>query len=98
MTGKTSTWWQDVIQTCGGEESGSWFNSNVRRRVGDGKATLFWEDHWVGTTPLKTQYLRLYNISEQKKGYIIELGQWDEGVWRWELAWKRSLFQWESLF
>jgi hypothetical protein len=28
----------------------------------DGKQIRFWEDSWLGTTPLRLQYLNLYNI------------------------------------
>ena len=34
--------------------------------IGDGSDTLFWEDTWLGTTPLSSQYPILYNIVQHK--------------------------------
>ena len=34
--------------------------------IGDGKNTRFWEDTWIGGTPLSTQYLTLYNIVQRR--------------------------------
>jgi hypothetical protein len=30
--------------------------------VYDGRQTRFWEDSWLGTTPLKQKYPALYNV------------------------------------
>ena len=35
-------------------------------QVGSGEATRFWEDIWLGSTPLKDQYPSLYNIVQHK--------------------------------
>lgn len=29
-------------------------------------------------------------------GKIMEMGEWREGVWRWNVTWRRELFQYES--
>ena len=36
---------------------------HVKKKLGDGVSTTFWEDWWVGSKPLKDAYPRLYNIS-----------------------------------
>ena len=36
-------------------------------KIGDGALTRFWEDTWLGDTPLKSQYPSLYNIVQRKK-------------------------------
>ena len=33
---------------------------------GDGQLTRFWEDTWLGDTPLQSQYPSLYNIFQRK--------------------------------
>ena len=38
--------------------------------VGDGTTTRFWEDAWLGETPLALQYLSLYNIVQRKEAYV----------------------------
>jgi hypothetical protein len=35
-------------------------------KVGNGMSTRFWEDTWLGKTPLATQYPSLYNIVRHK--------------------------------
>uniref|UniRef100_A0A452Y7C2 Uncharacterized protein n=1 Tax=Aegilops tauschii subsp. strangulata TaxID=200361 RepID=A0A452Y7C2_AEGTS len=32
--------------------------------------TRFWEDTWLGETPLALQYPSLYNIVERKEDYV----------------------------
>ena len=34
--------------------------------VGNGETTRFWEDTWLGTSPLMNQYPLLYNIVQHK--------------------------------
>jgi hypothetical protein len=44
----------------------SWFSSNLRRKVGNGDNTLFWEDSWAGAIPLREIFNSLYGISDTK--------------------------------
>lgn len=37
--------------------------NTLKKRLGDGKNTRFWEDWWVGSKPLKEAYPSLYFIS-----------------------------------
>ena len=41
--------------------------------VGNGETTRFWEDTWLGPTPLKNQYPLLYNIVQQKNVSIHDV-------------------------
>jgi hypothetical protein len=44
--------------------------------VGDGTTVLFWEDVWLGDTPLALQYPSLYNIVQRKDVFVANvLGQ-----------------------
>lgn len=43
---------------------GSWFDDNLRRKVGDGVSTLFWTDNWVDGVPLCNVFSRLFDLSE----------------------------------
>uniref|UniRef100_A0A453IXL8 Reverse transcriptase zinc-binding domain-containing protein n=1 Tax=Aegilops tauschii subsp. strangulata TaxID=200361 RepID=A0A453IXL8_AEGTS len=38
--------------------------------VGNGMSTRFWEDTWLGKTPLAIQYPSLYNIVQRKEDYV----------------------------
>jgi hypothetical protein len=41
--------------------------------LGDGKGTRFWEDTWLGETPLSSQYLALYNIVRHKHVRVADV-------------------------
>jgi len=49
-----SLWWKEVacIRDGLGDVGGAWFTDNIVRKVGNGENTLFWSDHWVGSSPL----------------------------------------------
>ena len=39
-------------------------------KIGDGLTTSFWEDIWIGDSPLSHQYSSLYNMVERR--YVSE--------------------------
>jgi hypothetical protein len=39
----------------------------------DGRQIRFWEDSWLGTTPLKLQYPNLYNIVRRKDATVAKI-------------------------
>lgn len=41
--------------------------------VGNGQTTWFWEDTWLGDTPLGIQYPTLYNIVQRKNVYVASV-------------------------
>jgi hypothetical protein len=47
-------------------------------KVTNGANVLFWEDVWVGDTPLKVQYPKLYDYSREKQCTVQEC--WRGGV------------------
>jgi hypothetical protein len=42
-------------------------------KVGNGQNTRFWEDTWLGDTPLSQQYAALYNIVHQKNVLVYDV-------------------------
>ena len=46
------------------------FFRRVKFLVGNGMSTRFWEDTWLGETPLAVQYPTLYNIVQCKEDYV----------------------------
>lgn len=62
----------------------------------NGAKTKFQDDIWVGNGPLKDKYPRLYALTVEKSGYIVDSGLWDEDSWQWILPWRRRLFVWEK--
>lgn len=67
------------------------FWANVRRSVGDGSKTEFWESEWIGQASLKSLFPRLYNLSTKKEAMIREMGCWNEERWVWDVEWHREL-------
>ena len=47
----------------------------VKFIVGDGTTTRFWEDTWLGNTPLALQYPSLYHIAQRKENYVATVLQ-----------------------
>uniref|UniRef100_A0A453NIH6 Reverse transcriptase zinc-binding domain-containing protein n=1 Tax=Aegilops tauschii subsp. strangulata TaxID=200361 RepID=A0A453NIH6_AEGTS len=46
------------------------FLLRVKFLIGNGTTTRFWEDTWLGETPLALQYPSLYNIVQHKEDYV----------------------------
>lgn len=66
--------------------------------MGDGKDTSFWEDVWVGETPLKLLFPKLYEYCSKKKCTVQDF--WREG--EWVINFRRTLSvveatQWDDL-
>ena len=64
--------------------------------VGDGRSTYFWTDNWVGVTPLRVQFLRLFDLSADRWVTVEEMARrgWEEGGGAW--VWRRRLLAWEE--
>ena len=76
--------------------------TSIKRRVGNGKAALFWLDHWVGEAPFNTCFPRLFSIANNPLSTIFSCGYWDDLSWKWSLNWCRSfrprdLEEWQKL-
>jgi hypothetical protein len=94
----SSSWWRMWCSLRGGvgEGVGNWFDGNIRRVVGDGRGTLFWYDHWVGESPLRFKYPRLFDLVVHKDLTVADMERegWDEGGGGW--VWRRRLLAWEE--
>jgi hypothetical protein len=90
---RCSSWWKDL---CRVDRGVGWFNQVVAKKLGSGNTTRFWEDVWVGDQSLEHRFPRLFSISTQHDVLIRNLGSWVNGVWRWELLWRRNFFVWEE--
>lgn len=68
----------------------------MKRAVGDGMNTRFWEDKWLVTKPLIYSFQGLYEVSEQKNHFISQMGSNDNTGWDWRFVWRRLLLQREE--
>jgi len=86
-------WWREIVSISDwfGSAVGSWFSDNLRLRVGNDASTLFWLDRWVGDAPLRDQFRRLYDLSENKLSTVAQMFAWgwgEEGeAWKWRRLW-----------
>jgi hypothetical protein len=90
----SSLWWKD-LSSIGSNLDTNWFGRSVKRNLGNGASTSFWLDTWVGNSPLKDRFPRLFSISNQKEALVADL--WGgSGVGRWNFSWRRAPFAWEE--
>lgn len=61
--------------------------------MGEGNLTYFWEKSWVGSTPLKFLFPKLYNLCTNKLVRVSEMGEWEGENWRWYWQWRIELFE-----
>ncbi|MCH87610.1 putative non-LTR retroelement reverse transcriptase [Trifolium medium] len=73
----SSYWWRDVSLLGGSTNSISdRFSEGIGKKVGDGLLNYFWFEPWIGDTPLRVQYQRLFQVSEQRDSKVGEMGTW----------------------
>jgi hypothetical protein len=70
--------------------------NNYRFVVGNDSLTRFWSDVWFNSSLLKVIYPRFYILSTKLNAIIADMGNWEQREWKWELAWRRQLFLFET--
>jgi hypothetical protein len=70
-----SAWWREIvkIQNGIGVESGSWFEENILKRLGNGLNIFFWSDCWVETASFMDRFRKLYDLSIHKELSVGEM-------------------------
>lgn len=64
--------------------------------VGDGSRAELWMDISVEGVPLKMAFQRCFVLATKKIGVIQDFGGWIGQTWKWNLAFRRPLFDWEK--
>jgi hypothetical protein len=78
----TSAWWRDVSLLGGSMDSTSdWFSEGIGKTTADGFMISFWFEMWIGDTPLRVQYQRLFQVSEKSNSKVGEMGTWVDEKW-----------------
>ena len=92
-----SHWWRDLRKIY--HNSGqSLFQQNLVWKPSGGDRIHFWTDRWLGEDcTLKQKYNSLFLISRQQHSIISQMGNFSEDGWRWDLNWRRNLFDHESI-
>ena len=78
--------------------SSGWFTFScyVQFQIGEGTRVKFWHDVWCGDNPLSTCFLDLFRISNDKEAYVVDLIQFSNGVFFWDLEFLREIHDRES--
>ncbi|GAU43853.1 hypothetical protein TSUD_174720 [Trifolium subterraneum] len=94
----SSLWWRDLnaIRRIQGRGGTGWFEDHLRREVGDGKDSYFWNDPWVDGDTLNILFRRLYDLSLDRESRVAEMIVEEEGDKKINWRWRRRLFQWEK--
>src|SRR3990172_185730 len=64
-----------ILLLEGVDANKSCFFNRTKFIVGNGNTTRFWEDTWLGETPLAIQYPSLYNIVQRRDAYVATVLQ-----------------------
>ncbi|WRX29436.1 Reverse transcriptase zinc-binding domain - like 10 [Theobroma cacao] len=60
--------------------------------VGKGDNLLFWSDEWIDGIILSQAFSRIFTLTVNKNGKVVDFGQWEEDSWLWndkiEKIWK----------
>jgi len=82
-----SRWWRMIcaVKEGRGAVDGSWFDTNIRRVVGDGHQTFIWTDNCLDGVPLNIRFSRLYELSVHKDCLVEEMARlgWEVGGNGW---------------
>ena len=70
--------------------------NNCKFVVGNETLTRFWYDVWFNSSLMKVTYPRLYILSTKPNATIADMGNQEQGEWKWELSWRRQLFLFET--
>jgi len=66
------------------------FMHNIKLVVGVGDKIRFWEDVWVGNSPLKDLFPRIFNLSCNQNMSIQSVSSWSPSF-SWDLTFRRNL-------
>lgn len=64
--------------------------NGIRKNIGRGSQTRFWLDPWLSSTPLKSDFPRLFAISINPNATVDSYGFWEGFNWVWTFSWKRE--------
>jgi len=78
------------------EEWGRSFENCFECAVENREKISFWDDILVGTEDLRSRFLILFYLSISKDANLAPFGECLNGSWKWDLVWRRGLFDWEK--
>lgn len=88
-----SSWWKDLCKLDSGVR---WLEQVAVKKMGCGNTIKVWKDVWVGNQSLEHRFPRLFSMSVQQDKLVWEVGSRINGIWRWDIRWRRNFFVWEE--
>ncbi|KAE8655648.1 hypothetical protein F3Y22_tig00117021pilonHSYRG00103 [Hibiscus syriacus] len=96
LIARASWIWRGVINNFFSNDGfGVCIRSNLRWKTGNGHSVVFWNDAWLGEVPLKDLFPRLYTLSTNKEGKVVEFRESHAAGWVWDIQFRRNLVDWE---
>ena len=71
---KGGLWGQIISPSYNVNEINEVIFNGLWRKIGKGNSTLFWEHNWIGDRPLKELFAGLYNMSNQQRTLVADMG------------------------
>ncbi|KAL5191636.1 putative ribonuclease H protein [Glycine soja] len=91
------SYWRRDLRKLYHQSDQSIFQQCMSWKVGCGDKVSFWKDKWLGEGPtLQQKYNQLFLINRQQPDLISMIGNFSQDNWRWDLKWRRNLFDHES--
>ena len=91
----SNLWWKIIEPVYVENPDFNKVKDGLRMEVGDGALINFWDDWWLKELVLEAAFPRIYALAKNKKGKIVEYGEWSEDRWVWRVQLRRNLFDWE---
>lgn len=88
LTAKISGVWSRIVRTIKSVHSiPNMANDFIKKIIGNGQQTLFWNEAWLGPNTLASLFPRLFALEVDKECHISD--RFDGRTWTW--AWKRTI-------
>ncbi|XP_058741112.1 uncharacterized protein LOC131613460 [Vicia villosa] len=80
-----SLWWKDVcsVGSMGNDSLENWFPSSVSCKLGNREIIDFWEDRWMGGSPLSNRFPSLFFHAEASSKKVSDNNFRNNGSWVW---------------
>ncbi|CAL5355404.1 unnamed protein product [Camellia sinensis] len=89
--------WKDIMGLA--SENPALFNfflTNSELVIGNGGSISFWKDIWVGTKCLQSKFPRLFSLSSDKDGSLLDFIVRKSSSSNWTLSFRRPSLAWED--
>lgn len=84
-------WWKDLWKE-GGKDASESILKYISHRLRLCRSIPFWTIRWVGQHTFASLYPNLFQLRDIKVGSVLEMGEWQEDMWKWKLNWTISSF------